>query len=322
MGGSWEKRGLLFKASEFAALVDWSDGFTQAPNAVVFEDRIRIYFTVRSKPDDDGMVVSRGAFVEFNDLDKPRIIDFSKEPILSLGDLGGFDEFGTYPISVHHEDGAYRAYYGGWTRCQSVPFDVAIGFATSKDGRKFNKFGAGPVLSRLRGEPFVITSPKIRRFQGKWVLAYTAGRKWFLDDGKPEIIYRIRIAFSDDGLDWKRLGTDIISDVLGPNEAQASPDIFFSNGRFHMFFCYRKETDFRRNPERAYRIGYAHSSNLVDWTRDDKKYAILPETKGWDSVMVAYPSVFSWKDRIFMLYLGNEVGREGVGIAEMSGELL
>lgn len=319
MVARWEKQGLLFTAHEFARLVDWSDGFTQAPNAVVEGERVRVYFTVRSMPDEAGMVVSRGAFVEFDDLDKPLVVDYSENPILNLGGLGCFDEFGTYPISVYPHEGKYYAYYGGWTRCQSVPFDVAVGLATSQDGRFFERIGTGPILSRARGEPFVITSPKIRRFQSKWVMAYTAGKKWFLDGAKPEIVYKIRIAFSEDGVNWVRDGRDIISNVVGPDEAQASPDITFSNGRFHMFFCYRRETDFRDNPDRAYRIGYANSANLLDWTRDDSLFPILPSDEGWDSVMVAYPSVFAWKGRTFMLYLGNDVGRDGVGLAELKG---
>ncbi len=45
----------------------------------------------------------------------------------ALGGLGEFDEFGTYPVSVIRDGDEVRAYYAGWTRCESVPFNVAIG---------------------------------------------------------------------------------------------------------------------------------------------------------------------------------------------------
>ena len=59
------------------------------------------------------------------------MLALAEQPILPLGGLGCFDEFGTYPVSVM-ADGkldCMRAYYAGWTRCESVPFDTAIGMA-------------------------------------------------------------------------------------------------------------------------------------------------------------------------------------------------
>ena len=37
--------------------------------------------------------------------------------------------------------------------------------------------------------------------------------------------------------------------------------------------------------------------------------------------MVAYPHVFTLEGRTYMLYLGNQVGRFGFGVAELAGEL-
>jgi hypothetical protein len=58
----------------------------------------------------------------------------AEQPVLNLGGPGEFDEFGTYPLSVIWNGADVRAYYAGWTRCVSVPFNVAIGCATSTDG--------------------------------------------------------------------------------------------------------------------------------------------------------------------------------------------
>ena len=57
------------------------------------------------------------------------------------------------------------AYYGGWTRCESVPFNVAIGLGVSSDnGETFDKLGDGPILSYSLDEPFILSGPKIRKF--------------------------------------------------------------------------------------------------------------------------------------------------------------
>jgi hypothetical protein len=84
-----------------------------------------------------------------------------------------------------------------------------------------------------------------------------------------------------------------------------------------MFFCYRQATDYRRNRDRSYRIGYASSDNLVDWIRDDQQAGLDVSSEGWDSEMVAYPHVFELDGKVYMLYLGNEVGRYGFGAAEL-----
>lgn len=318
----WVKKGLLLPAAKVAELIEWSDGFTQAPNTVVLRDRIRVYFTTRGIPDHAGMVKSLGAFVDFSEPAPHAILDAASEPIMDLGGLGEFDEFGTYPVSVEHVGGRFFAYYGGWTRGESVPFDVAIGLGTSEDGRRFSRFGRGPILSAARDEPFVVTSPKIRRYKRLWVLTYTAGTQWFMSDGRPEIVYKLRMAVSENGIEWVRIGENLVPDLLGPGESQASPDITFSNGSYHMFFCYRHAEDFRHNKSRAYRVGYAKSSDLFSWERIENRFQLEPSVSGWDSTMVAYPHVFQWGSKKYMLYLGNEVGKDGIGIAQLEGELV
>ena len=37
--------------------------------------------------------------------------------------------------------------------------------------------------------------------------------------------------------------------------------------------------------------------------------------------MIAYPHVFELDEKIYMLYLGNQVGRYGFGLAELEGDL-
>jgi predicted GH43/DUF377 family glycosyl hydrolase len=250
------------------------------------------------------------------------ILDISKEPILRLGDLGTFDEFGTYPVSVIKNNDEFYVYYTGHTRCESVPFNTAIGLAISNNnGETFNKVGSGPVLSYSPNEPFTLSGPKIRKFNGLWYLWYIAGSKWITASEKPELIYRIRMATSKDGLNWLKLDRNVIEAKLGENEVQASPDVFFYEDGFHMFFCYMVTPDFRKNKEKTYRIGYAYSSDLINWVRNDSKVGIDISNEGWDSEMVAYPHVFELDGKVYMFYLGNQVGRYGFGLAQLEKTL-
>jgi hypothetical protein len=282
-----------------------------------------MYFSCRPPADDRGQFVSYSAFVDLALEDPRRILGIADKPVLELGTTGTFDEFGTYPMSViEATDHTIRAYYGGWTRCKSVPFNVAIGFAISHDrGETFQKQGAGPVLSCTPEEPFVLSGPKIRRFNNLWYLFYIAGRKWKIVNERPEPVYKIRLAVSSDGITWKRLNKDLLPSVVEPDEAQASPDVFFSGGKFHMFFCYRYSEHYR-SKAKGYRIGYACSSDLENWERNDAHAGVDVSESGWDSEMVSYPHLFSLGERTFMAYLGNQVGRDGFGIAELEGRLL
>jgi hypothetical protein len=303
------------------ARADWMHEFAQAPATLVFNTFVRVYFSCRPKPDASGQYVSRAAYVDLDRANLFEIVGLSERPIMGLGGRGTFDEFGTYPTSVIRNGNEIRAYYGGWTRCASVPFDVAIGCAISRDGGvTFEKQGRGPVLSADLHEPFVISGPKIRRFSDRWYLWYIAGTKWIPNQGRPEPVYRIRMATSDDGLRWERLRRELIPARLETDECQASPDVIFANGKYHMFFCYRYSLGYRGH-EKGYRIGYASSTDLMTWVRDDGRAGIDVSNEGWDSEMISYPHVFELDGKTLMLYLGNHVGRHGFGLAELNGRL-
>ena len=87
-----------------------------------------------------------------------------------------------------------------------------------------------------------------------------------------------------------------------------------------MFFCFRQALDFRDNPSNTYRIGYASSTDLIDWKRDDiVTEGLQPGKTGWDSEMVAYPNVIELGSRFLMFYGGNGNGRSGFGAVEIEG---
>lgn len=317
----WTKKGCLFDP-QFHETPEWMRQFAQAPATREYDDFLRVYFSCRPLPDNKGQYVSYSGFL---DLDKNNLFEIkriSDKPILKLGELGCFDEFGTYPVSIIDINNRPTVFYAGWTRCSSVPFNVAIGSGVSDDnGETFHKMGHGPILSYTMHEPFVLSGPKIRKFNDVYYLFYIAGTKWIIDNDRPEPIYRIRLATSNDGRNWKRLNKNIIDVLLEDDEAQASPDVIFKNGKYHMFFCFRRSKNFRCK-ENGYRVGYAWSLDLINWQRDDDKAGINVSDDGWDSEMISYPHVFQLNNKTYMMYLGNQVGKTGFGLAELEGELL
>lgn len=310
----WKKLGRIFNPADVTNR-SWLKEFSQAPATLIFDDFVRVYFSCRPAADKDGQYVSYSAYVDLDRRDLKCVLRVADSPILSLGELGTFDEFGIYPVSVIADGARILCYYGGWTRCESIPFTVAIGVAESFDGGKsFARLGPGPLLSSNMLDPYVLSGPKIRRFNHHWYLWYVAGTQWREIDGRVEAVYKIRMAISEDGMNWRRDGINILPDRLGNDECQASPDVFWHEGKYHMFYCYKYGHDFRNN-YRGYRIGYASSADLKHWSRDDDQAGIQLSDQGWDDQSIAYPHVFQLDGKIYMLYIGNQVGRYGFGLA-------
>ena len=76
----------------------WLKEFAQAPATLVFDDFVRVYFSCRPERDTRDQYVSYTGYVDLNRRNLLEIRGLSENPIMDLGELGTFDEFGTYPI--------------------------------------------------------------------------------------------------------------------------------------------------------------------------------------------------------------------------------
>lgn len=287
----------------------------QCPFPLEFSDFIRVYFATREDYK-NGMCRAYGGFV---DLDKTtfEVIDISNQPLMDLGGIGEFDEFGSMPISVVRHNDEFYLYYVGWSRQYSVPYDWEIGFAKSRDGKRFTKVGKGPLLGPTTHEPYLNSTPVVYKLsEHDWHMFYHTGVQWIKSEDKLESQYIIKHATSSNGIDWNRNSSQIIPAKLD-NECQTTPAIMKLDDRFHMFFCYRYGLDFRTVKDRSYRIGYAHSDDLVNWTRDDSMAGIDVSESGWDSQMIEYPHIAEINGKHIMFYCGNHFGKEGFGYAEL-----
>ena len=312
----WEKLGKIFDPTKNKFASNFYE-FAQFPQALVFDDFVRIYFSTR-EIDNSGKLLSHSLFVDFNK-SFTKIINTSTEKIVDSGGLGCFDEHGIFPMNVvRYKDKVY-GYICGLSRRVSVPIESSIGMAISNDnGLTFKKIGDGPILTSSLYEPSIIGDPFVAIFKGGFHMWYIFCERWIPNaekDGSPSRVYKIAHAYSDDGISWHRESKQIIPDKLNSDECQAIPTVVYLNNKYHMFFCYRQAIDFRKNRECSYRIGYAYSDDLVNWTRDDDNVGIDVSEDGWDSQMICYPHVFHYDGKVYMLYNGNEFGRFGFGLA-------
>lgn len=306
----WEKLGIIFNAEEYGFV------YTKSPQAVIFDNYIRVYFSTCIQ--DGKKLISEVAFVDF-DKGFKNIIRVSQDVVIPRGQLGCFDEHGIFPFSPIRINDKIYGYISGWSRRVSVSVDTGIGLAISDDnGETFKRVGNGPVLTASIEEPFLIIDGYVKYINSQFHMWYIYGTDWkVFENGKePDRIYKIGHAISNDGIHWIKEGRQIISDSY-ENEAQALPCVIELNHRYHMFFCYRKPSDFRNNPKRSYRIGYAYSDDLSNWIRNDENVGIDVSDTGWDSEMLCYPNVFEVDGSIYMLYNGNHFGKYGFGLAKL-----
>lgn len=309
----WTKKGQIFSPNNN---FPWMFSHAQCPFPLEFDDFVRVYFATREDYKEGGC----RAYGGFVDLDKStfKVINISSQPLMDLGGIGEFDEFGSMPISVVRHNGEYYLYYVGWSRHYSVPYDWEIGFAQSLDGERFKKVGKGPLLGPTLNEPYLNSTPVVYKFaDDDWHMFYHTGVKWLKEADKLESQYVIKHATSKNGLDWDRNDVQVIPFKV-ENECQTTPAIMKLGDRYHMFFCYRYGLDFRAEKDRSYRIGYASSDDLFTWARDDSKAGIDVSETGWDSQMIEYPHIFKINGKHIMFYCGNHFGKEGFGYAELS----
>lgn len=311
----WIKSGKIFDPTTHFAFKDYV-GFAQSPQTLVLKDRVRVYFSIR-KSDASGKFVSHVSFVDF-DKNLKEIINVATQPVIELGKLGTFDEHGIFPINPLKHGGKILAYTCGWSRRVSVSVETSTGLAISTDnGLTFNRVGDGPIMSSSLHEPFLVGDSFVKFYHNMFHMWYIFGTRWthYTGENVADRVYKIGHATSLDGINFEREGRAIIVDKLNEDECQALPTVIQHKGLHHMIFCYRHAVGFRKDKSKGYRLGYAYSSDLINWKRDDDAIGISTTDGSWDSDMMCYPHLFECEGKVFLLYNGNEFGKFGFGLA-------
>lgn len=293
---TWQKLGLVIKPQK---RLWWMRTHAMLPTVdKLSTDHVKVYFSGRDK---DNRSHIGYAVLSLKDLS---VAQYSTEPVLTLGQLGCFDDNGVTPSWVVSVGRKKFLYYIGWNQKSRVRMGLIAGLAVSQDGGKtFKRVSRGPLLERTDAEPFsILTAPCVIAGQSVWKMWYVSGVGWENPD-LPK--YNIKYAESKDGVYWKREGKVCIE--LRPDEhALARPCVLLEEGIYKMWFSYKGKD---------YRIGYAESPDGLTWVRKDKNSGIDVSTSGWDSQMIEYSYVLNHKGKKYMFYNGNNYGYDGIGLA-------
>jgi hypothetical protein len=307
----WKKKGLIFAPSQHSS---WIQSHAQVPTVDTVEEGVlRIYFGTRN---DQNRTLT--TYLEADAASPHKVHYVHDRPVLGLGDIGCFDDCGAMPSCIVDHDGAKLLYYTGWNTSTTVPYRNSIGVAISEDGgRTFRRHYQGPVLDRTHSEPHFCATPFVMIDDRTWHMWYLSCVGWHAVGERMEPQYHIKYAESADGVHWNRTGIVCIDshDDAPEPEAFARPWVLKCGDAYRMWYCYRKLSDYRENRDNSYRIGYAESDDGIRWERLDGERGLDIAASGWDSQMVAYPSVYRCSDKVYMLYNGNGFGASGFGYA-------
>lgn len=309
----WIKKGFIYKPD---GTIPWSISHAQVPVAEYIEQNntIKVYFSTR---DNQGM--SLPAYVIL-DADNPRkIIEISQKPILSLGEIGMFDDCGVMPSwIVNRENNEKWLYYIGWNVRNTISYHNSVGLAISKDGGKtFSRFSQGPLWDRNYIEPHYSGTSCVIFDNGIWKNWYLSCTEWKIVNNKSEPRYHIKYSESLNGIDWERKGVVAIDYKDSKEAGIVKASVIKLDNKYMMWYSYRNFDNYRLDKNNSYQIGYAISNNGTDWERQDQNSGIQRSEDGWDSLMIEYPHVIKVKEKYLMFYNGNGFGESGFGYAEL-----
>jgi predicted GH43/DUF377 family glycosyl hydrolase len=296
----WTKLGLVFDPRGRST---WIHSHALQPTPLLVEDeRIRVYVGFRDKQG-----VSRVGYVEVDGHDPTQVIEFSNEPVLDIGLPGAFDDNGVVPSAVVPTGKDIRLYYAGYQMHQKVRFTVFGGLAISGAGKTFERFKRVPVMDRTNGELLFRVPHTVMRDGAVWRVWYGGGSRFASSHAKTLPLYDIRYVESEDGVHFPDAGRTVLA--TGPDEYRLGRPYVVKRAKgFSMFFGASKF-------HTPYVLGYAESDDGIVWTRHDDALNLPLSPAGFDSEMIAYPSVIRCEDRSYMFYNGNGFGEAGFGVA-------
>jgi len=311
---SWRRAGVI--VPPFPSQSGW-DSHCQMPTAILLNnDILRIYYCTR-----DPKNQSHVFFADVMADEPERVIARTKEPCLLPGPVGHFDAAGVMPTSVLRVGDEIWMYFIGWTVRADVPYHNAIGLAVSHDGGlTFARRFAGPIVGSTATEPLFCSTADVVHTSEGWKMWYASTTEWRDLNGKLEPRYHLKYAASDDGLKWRQEGCVAVDYRNEDEAAVARATVLLGDANFHMWFCHRDLVGYRDDAARAYRIGYATSSDGLCWRRSNTNVfaADTPPLDGIDDVMQAYPSVLKIRGKRWMFYNGNGFGQTGILMATAS----
>ncbi|MBX9690555.1 MAG: hypothetical protein K2X27_27815 [Candidatus Obscuribacterales bacterium] len=271
------------------------------------DDLFRLYYSSR---DHNNKSFIRSVVINLSNFS---ILERSKENVLFASEDGYFDDAGCMGVSLLRVGSDDYLYYIGWNRSVTVPFRNALGVAVRKNGQtSFERLFRGPILDRSPFDPAFVASCCVLPHEKQFLMYYLSCDGWFKKNGKLDHRYNIKIATSTDAINWQRQGKIAIDYRDESEYAVSVPRIIRNEKNWQMWFSCRGN---------SYQIGYAESKDGLNWTRKDEQLTRFNQIRlDFETEMLCYPFVIRHRDRLIMLYNGNNYGATGIAAAILSSD--
>ena len=299
---NWKKLGLVYKPGGEEG---WKMTSALTPTPVVFEDKVRVYAGFR-----DSKGVSRIGYVDLSKTDPTKIISVSQTPVLDVGLPGTFDDNGVILGDIVKYGETLRMYYVGFQLVNQVKFLAFTGVAISTDnGEHFVRTGHTPVLDRRENALYFNAVHTVMVEEGKLRFWLGAGSAWQTINNTPYPSYNVKYIESEDGFGFKNASVDCLNFSHSNEYRIGRPRVYATDGGYEMIFTWGDK-------QGRYEMGYAISKDGVNWTRNDAILNFKTSEKGWDNHWVSYGALFTIDSDVYMVYNGNEMGKDGFGLAK------
>jgi hypothetical protein len=295
--------GLIIKPKNFFS---WDKSHCMIPTPVhLGGDIYRIFFGTRNNKNQSSVT-----YADINLAEKITVLKYSQMQALKKGKVGAFDDNGVLPSCVIKKKTSFFLYYIGWQPRVTTRYSLVAGLAISKKGKIFKRYSESPILNTNKKEPYsILTAPFVIKVRtAKWFMWYVSCKYWKKKDLP---IYDVKYSISKDGLNWIQTGRTCIN--LKKNErAIARPYVIYKNKVFRMWYSYEKKVG-------TYKIGYAESKDGIKWKRKDNKIIFYnKKSSKTDSQMKEYSAIIEHKSRFYMFYNGNNYGKFGIELAQLT----
>ncbi|MDN0082653.1 hypothetical protein QU487_07810 [Crenobacter sp. SG2305] len=276
------------------------------PTPLLMDDgRLRVYY---SSCDAQGR--GRPFYVDLSADDPRQVLDDPVGPLLDLGQPGAFDDNGAVCCSmVRAPDGRYFMYYVGFELHQTVRYKLFTGLAISEDGQHFTRHSTVPILDRSPHELCFRCGPCVRYEDGRFRMWYIAGSDWEDIDGKAMPVYQLHYLESPDGIHWPARGELIMAIENADEHGFGRPWVLPSDGGYELHYS------IRRRSLRAYRLGWASSTDGRCWLRCDAELGLDAGPGSEDDEAIMYAAPVRIGERTYCFYNGNGFGRDGIALA-------
>ncbi|MHA2281212.1 MAG: hypothetical protein ACXAC5_10200 [Promethearchaeota archaeon] len=225
---------------------------------------------------------------------------YAGNPVLNLG--SGWESQNVHYPNVIYYGGEYKMWYSGTSGT-----NYRIGYASSPDGITWTKYGSNPVLDLGPG--------------GSFDEVYVAHASVMVEGGTYHMWYsgvdssgegRTGYAACFDGISWAKYGGNPVLN-LGPGGSwddfrAYAPSVASNGSRYFMSYM--------GNDNSIYRIGYAYSDDMINWTKSPSNPVLVLGPGGsWESNTLGGCSLLYDASDFKLWYHGGDGSRTQVGYA-------